>query len=232
MSPPAPVAALSDRLGHVFHTPALLIEALTHPSYVQDHPEAAPHNQRLEFLGDAVLQIVIAEALFRLYPDAREGVLTRRRAILVNRHMLATLARELGADMVMRFGKSETRGAELPSALSDAFEAIVGAVYLDSDFTTVRALVLRAYGDIAQRLEAHEGNDNPKGRLQELVQPRHGNEALRYELVATTGEEHAREYESAVLLLGREIGRGKGSSKKTAEEEAARVALDALPSVD
>lgn len=229
MSLPAPLAALSDRLGHAFRAPALLVEALTHPSYVQDHPEAAPHNQRLEFLGDAVLQIVIADALFRLFPDVREGLLTRRRAILVNRHMLATLARELGAETALRFGKSEARGAELPSALSDAFEALVGAVYLDSDFPTVRAVVLRVYGDLEARLSANEGHDNPKGRLQEIVQPKHGNEALRYELLATNGEDHAREYEVAVLLLDREIGRGKGSSKKTAEEEAARAALGALP---
>lgn len=229
MSLPSPLAALSDRLGHVFRAPALLVEALTHPSYVQDHPEAAPHNQRLEFLGDAVLQIVIADALFRLFPDVREGLLTRRRSILVNRQMLATLARELGAETALRFGKSEPHGAELPSALSDAFEALVGAVYLDSDFPTVRAVVLRAYGDLEARLRANEGHDNPKGRLQEIVQPKHGNEALRYDLIATSGEHHAREYEVAVLLLDREIGRGKGSSKKTAEEEAARAALGALP---
>jgi ribonuclease III len=205
------------------------VEALTHPSYIQDHPEAGPHNQRLEFLGDAVLQIVVAEALFRLYPDAREGVLTRRRALLVNRHMLATLARETGIDAALRFGKSETRGAELPSALSDAFEAVVGATYLDSDFATVRRVVLAVYGDLETRFRVTEGQDNPKGRLQEIVQPKHGNEALRYELVATTGEDHAREYEVAVLLLDRELGRGRGSSKKAAEEEAARAALDVMP---
>lgn len=229
MSLPAPLTDLQTRIGHVFRSPALLIEALTHPSYVQDHPEAAPHNQRLEFLGDAVLQIVVADALYRLYPDVREGLLTRRRAILVNRTMLATLAREIGADGALRFGRSEARGAELPSALSDAFEAVVGAVYLDSDFVTVRELVLRIFGDLEPRLSAVEGKDNPKGRLQELVQPKHGNEALRYELVATSGEDHAREYEVAVLVLDREIGRGKGTSKKAAEEEAARCALAALP---
>lgn len=226
---PEPIAAFSVRLGHAFRTPELLLEALTHPSYVQDHPEAAPHNQRLEFLGDAVLQILIAEALFRLYPDAREGVLTRRRAILVNRHMLATLARELGLDAALRFGRSEVRGSELPSALSDAFEAVMGAVYLDSDFATVRDRVLGAYGDIEARLRATEGHDNPKGRLQELVQPKHGNEALRYELVNTTGEDHAREFEAAVFFLDREIGRGRGTSKKAAEEEAARAALGSMP---
>lgn len=230
MPSPDPSNALLARLGHTFRDTGLLTEALTHPSYTQDHPEAGQHNQRLEFLGDAVLHLVVADALFQLDPVAREGVLTRRRALLVNRHMLADLARETGLDAALRFGKGETRGAELPSALSDAFEALVGAIYLDSDFATVRRVVLGIYGDLSRRLRANDGQDNPKGRLQELIQPTHGNEALRYDLIATTGEDHAREYEVAVLLFDRELGRGRGSSKKTAEEEAARAALTVVQS--
>lgn len=211
--------ALQQRLGHRFEQPRLLLRALTHRS---GSPE---HNERLEFLGDAVLQIVTADALFRLYPEAREGLLSKRRAVLVNRAMLAHLARELGLDTALRFGKGETRGRELPSALSDAFEAVVGSIYLDSDFATARDFVLRAFGDLAARLESTEDADNPKGRLQELVQPLHGNHALRYETVRADGEQHAREYEVIVYLNDQPLGTGRGTSKKVAESEAARVAL-------
>lgn len=225
MNPSSLSPALQRKLGHAFKEPRLLVEALTHPSYVADHPEAGPHNQRLEFLGDAVLQIVAADTLFRLYPEAREGLLSKRRAVLVNRDMLARLAREQGLDEALRFGKGETRGRELPSALSDAFEAVVGAIYLDSDFATARDFVLRAFGDLGARLEATEEEDNPKGRLQEIVQPVHGNFALRYEMVRADGEQHAREYEVVVYLNGQPVGTGRGSSKKIAESEAARAAL-------
>jgi len=227
-APASPLSLLQQKLGHTFRQPALLTEALTHPSYLQDHPEAGAHNQRLEFLGDAVLQIVVAEALFQLYPKAREGLLSKRRSVLVNRGMLAGLAREIGADACLRFGKSEPRGHELPSALSDAFEAVIGAVYLDSGFDPARRVVLAVFGDLASRLGATESDDNPKGRLQELVQPVHGNDALRYELIRATGEQHAREYEVVVFLNGKPVGTGRGSSKKIAEGEAARAALSVV----
>ena len=224
-----PLGALQDRLGYTFRQPALLTCAVTHPSYATDHPDQES-NQRLEFLGDAVLQILIAEVLFHLYPDAREGLLSKRRSLLVNRKFLARLAREIGADQCLRYGRSEEQnaGKERPSALSDAFEAIVGAVYLDSDFPTVRRVVLAIYGDLTTRLSASEGDDNPKGRLQEMVQPLHGNDALRYELLRSAGEAHAREYEVAAFLHDIPLGTGRGTSKKLAEEAAAAVALATL----
>ncbi len=229
MSAASSLDPIQERLGHRFRDPGLLVAALTHPSYATDHP-GEENNQRLEFLGDAVLQLVTAEALFRRFPTAREGLLSKRRAVLVNRAMLARLAVEAGLDRALRFGRSEARGRpqELPSALSDALEAVVGAVLLDSDFATARACVLRLFGPLDARLETTEEDDNPKGRLQEFVQPRHGNAALRYELVGATGEHHAREFEVVVLLLDRPIGTGRGSSKKAAESEAARAALAAL----
>lgn len=228
-SEPDQLAALQERLGYVFRDPTLLGQALTHPSFSTDHPEQE-NNQRLEFLGDAVLQILVADFLFQLYPEAREGLLSRRRSLLVNRGYLAGLAHEIGAEPCLRFGRSEEQnsGKERPSALSDAFEAIVGAIYLDSDFPTVRQVVAALYGDLPTRLSAIEGDDNPKGRLQELVQPLHGNEALRYELVRVDGEAHAREYEVAVLLHEMPLGSGRGTSKKLAEEAAAAVALTVL----
>ena len=225
-----PLTQLQSRLGHVFHDRGLLERAVTHLSYLQDHPGTRESNQRLEFLGDAVLQILLAEELYRLFPDDREGLLSKRRALLVNGTMLAALAREIGLDLCLRLGASEesTGGRHRTSSLGDAFEAVVGAVYLDSGFERTREMVRGIYGDLPARLAPMEKDDNPKGRLQELVQPEHGNNALRYEVVATAGEDHAREYDVMVYLLDRPLGAGRGPSKKLAEEAAAREALETL----
>lgn len=221
---------LQARIGHVFRDAALLERAVTHPSLLQDRPELGESNQRLEFLGDAVLQLVLTEALFTLFPTEREGVLTKRRAALCNGTYLARLAREIGLDRALQLGASEesTGGRTRAAASEDAFEALVGAIYLDSDLAETRRVVLGIYGPLPERLASVEEVENPKGRLQERVQPVHGNQALRYEVVRISGEDHAREFEVAVYLLDRELGQGRGSSKKSAEEAAARVALEAL----
>lgn len=226
----ADLSALQARLGHTFRQPALLVEALTHGSWLQDHPDAGPHNQRLEFLGDAVLHFVLTDELYRTFPAEREGVLSRRRAALTRGGFQAQLARDLGLAAGLRLGRSEDEagGRARPSILEDALEAIVGAIYLDSDLPTVQRVVLGWYGALEARLARLEDHENPKGRLQELIQPAHGNEALRYEVLATSGPRHAREYEVAVHLLGKEIGAGRGPSKKAAEEAAARAALAVL----
>lgn len=225
-----PLAQLQRRIGYSFRNPALLVCAVTHKSYVVDHPEEE-NNQRLEFLGDAVLQILLAEALFHCFPSDREGVLTKRRALLVNRNFLAALAREIGADTSLRLSPSEEKvgGRDRVTALGDAFEAIVGAIYLDSDLATTRTTVMAIYGDLRTRLVATEDGDNPKGRLQEIIQPVHGN-AIRYELLRTHGVDHAREYEVNVFLFERQLGTGRGTSKKIAEEAAARQAIEVLKS--
>jgi ribonuclease III len=224
------LAPLEDRIKHAFRDPSLLERAVTHPSLLQDRPELPESNQRLEFLGDAVLQLVLTEELFTLYPTEREGVLSKRRAALANGVFLAGLARECGLAEALRLGASEesTGGRERAAALEDAFEALIGAVYLDSDLPTARRVVLGLYGPLADRLATVEDVENPKGRLQELVQPVHGNNALRYEVIAIDGEDHARTYAVAVFLQDRTLGEGRGSSKKTAEEAAARAALVAL----
>ena len=226
-----PTSQLETRLDHVFRDRSLLARALTHPSLLPERPDLAESNQRLEFLGDAVLQLVLTESLFTLFPDAREGLLSRRRAALANGTFLAQLAREIGLDLALRLGASEeaTGGRTRAAALEVAFEALVGAVHLDSDFAEVRRVVLRIYGPLDGRLAIVENLENPKGRLQEFMQPLHGNNAVRYEVVRTEGEDHARNYEVAVFLLDRQLGRGRGSSKKLAEEAAARAALMATP---
>ena len=218
---------LQQRLGYAFRDPRLLECALTHTSYLQDHPAAGPGNQRLEFLGDSVLQLILSEALFQLYPDEREGALSKRRATLTKGQFLSLLARDLGLDASLRLGQSEeqTGGRQRASILEDAFEALVGALYLDSDFATARRVVLDRYGPLTERLALLLGEDNPKGRLQELIQPGHGNRALRYEVAHAVGAPHEREYEVNVYLHDQLLGTGRGSSKKLAEESAARAAL-------
>ena len=233
MTAPARFSALQKKIGYPFRQPALLVEALTHGSYLQDDPAAAPHNQRLEFLGDSVLQFIVTAALYRDYPTEREGVLSRRRAVLSKGEFLTQMARDLGLDASLRLSKSEDAagGRNRASILEDAFEALIGAIYLDSDLATTQTLVLGWYGPLSERLALSEDAENPKGRLQELVQPAHGNVALRYEVTTTTGPKHARIYEVDVFLNDRKLGAGSGPSKKVAEEAAARVALATLRSV-
>jgi ribonuclease-3 len=225
-----PLDALQSRLNYVFRNPTLLRDALTHPTYLQDHPEAGAANQRLEFLGDAVLQLVLTEKLFQLYPAEREGVLSKRRSALTKGAFLTALALEIGLDRCLRMGASEesTGGRHKAGALEDVFEALVAALYLDSDLATVARVLLGLYGELPARLGPVESEENPKGRLQEWVQPTHGNDALRYDVVAVAGADHARDYEVAVYLQDRPIGQGRGPSKKLAEEAAARSAWDAL----
>ncbi|MFI5337751.1 MAG: ribonuclease III [Opitutales bacterium] len=226
----AQFTALQTRLGYTFRDPALFTAAVTHASYLQDHPETTAHNQRLEFLGDAVLHLILTDALFRIYPDDREGLLSRRRAALSKGGFLCGLARELGVEAAVRLSTSEeeTGGRGRDSIMEDALEAIVGAIYLDSDFATVQRTVLVWYGPLPVRLVSIEDAENPKGRLQELVQPQHGNTALRYDTTDTSGPRHAREFTVSVFLQDRKLGEGHGSSKKQAEEAAARVALVTL----
>jgi ribonuclease-3 len=220
---------LEQRLGHRFANRALLEESLTHPSHTQAQP--GPSNQRLEFLGDAVLQLVVSTALFDAFPEEREGVLSRRRSVLTNGLFLVKVALELGIDRALRLSPSEEAagGRTRASTLEDGFEAVVGALYLDAGIEAARKLILLWYGPLEVRLGMLEQHDNPKGRLQELVQPVHGNEALRYELHRTKGAPHERSFEIHLHFLDRMIAEGHGSSKKEAEEDAARAALANWP---
>jgi ribonuclease-3 len=221
---------LQVRIGYTFRDPSLLERALTHTSWLQDHPEAQGSNQRLEFLGDSVLSLILTEALYGLYPEDREGDLSTRRAILGKGEFLSGLARETGLAACLRLGAGEesTGGRNRDGTLEDAFEALIGAIRLDGGFECARKAALGIYGNIPTRLEELETDANPKGRLQEIVQPIHGNLALRYEVTATEGADHRRTFEVAVHLLERRIGSGKGPTKRIAEEEAARAALEVV----
>lgn len=221
------LSKLEARIGHTFGDRAHLALAMTHPSWGQDAAGGRDNNQRLEFLGDVVVRLTLSEALFRQFPREREGVLTRRCAVLVNGPFLAKLAREIGIDGALRLGSSEeaTGGRSRDGALGDAFEALMGAVFLDAGFEAARRVLLGIYGDLPTRLAGVELSANPKGRLQEIVQGAHGSGTLRYELLKSAGLDHAKEFEVAVYLQDRLLGSGRGPSKKIAEEAAAAEAL-------
>ena len=223
---------LQSRLGYTFQQSELLELAVTHPSLVNENPDVKESNQRLEFLGDAVLQLILSEEIYRLFPQEREGKLTQNRKKLVEGRFTAQLAREIGLASCLRVQTAAIELAESQSALEDAFEALVAAIFLDAGFAECRRIVLALYGDINQRLASVLPADNPKGRLQERVQPQHGNTALRYEVVNTTGQAHAREFEVTLYLKDRAIATGRGSSKQRAEEAAASAALENWPPAD
>jgi ribonuclease-3 len=225
------LSALQTRLGHSFQNPALLELALTHPSIAHEQGAPTQHNQRLEFLGDAVLQLVLTQELYEKFPTYDEGPLTKARAKLVNRRALAEKGRllGLGENLVVSRGEETHGGRERPSALADAFEAVLGAIFLDGGFPAARNFVLNHFREAFTSLGNIPILENPKGELQEYLQARSA-EAPRYQMLSTSGPDHDRVFECTVHHEGRELARGRGKSKKDAESEAARAALQVLRS--
>ena len=223
------LAELQIRLGHPFRDENLLRLALTHPSVAHEANAVTAHNQRLEFLGDSVLGLVLSRALYEQFPAADEGALTKSRAKLVNAGSLAARARELGlgAHLILSRGEENTGGRERASALADAFESLLGAIFLDGGFEAAREFVLREFAAEFGALAAAAAMENPKGELQELLQSRSPH-APEYEFVAATGPDHDRVFECAVRHAGAELARGTGKSKKAAESAAALAALEKL----
>lgn len=232
------LAALQNRLGYRFRDEGLLRLALTHPSVAHEAGAATAagelsrkpaHNQRLEFLGDSVLGVVLTRELYEKFPTADEGVLTKSRARLVNAGSLAGHGRGLGLGgfLILSRGEENSGGRDRSSALSDAFEALVGAMFLDGGFTAARRFVRREFAADIAGLEATSGLENPKGELQELLQSR-SPVAPEYALISSSGADHDREFECAVRHGGVELARGRGKSKKAAESEAALAALQQL----
>ncbi len=215
-----------DRIGYRFRNMGLLLRALTHPSYVNEHPEEGPDNQRLEFLGDAVLGMAVAAWVFQRYPDFQEGEMTRLRAVLVREETLAQFAAQLGLGDVLRLGRGEEEGGgrERPANLGDGFEALMGALYLDGDLEPVRRLLYPLIEPVAQAILAAEADKDAKSRLQEWAQGERGI-TPRYRIVAEIGPDHAKTFIAEVLLDQEVIGRGEGHSKQAAERAAAEEAL-------
>jgi ribonuclease-3 len=218
------------RLGLKFQDEALLRRALTHRSYVNEHPlEIAEDNERLEFLGDAVIGVVVSESLYTRFPDMSEGKMTRLRAGLVRRESLAEVAREIGVGALLRLGKGEEEhgGRERDTNLCGAFEAVNGALYLDQGMDAVRVFVLPRLQERLQEMLREESDKDAKSRLQEWSQF-NLNQTPSYRVLTVEGPEHARSFTIEVLIGEAVYGMGKGSSKRFAEQEAARAALETL----
>ena len=220
---------LQKRLGYSFRDAGLLRLALTHPSVAHEQSAPIQTNQRLEFLGDAVLQLVLTRELYEKFPGFGEGPLTKARAQLVNRRSLADQARQLGlgAHLILSRGEENSGGRERLSALADTFEALLGAVFLDGGFEAAREFILGQFGTSFGELSGIPTLNNPKGELQEFLQAS-SSEAPRYHIVSATGPDHDRIFVCTVHHEGVELASGQGKSKKAAESEAALAALAKL----
>jgi len=220
---------LETRLNYRFRDASLLALALTHPSVSYEQNLLARTNQRLEYLGDAVLQLALTAELYQRFPSFGEGPLTKARAKLVNRESLAERGRilELGRYVIVSRGEEMHGGRERVSTLADTFEAVLGAIFLDGGLDPAREFVLREFASAFPELSDAPMIENPKGELQEYLQAA-SNEAPEYDLVSAEGPDHDRVFVCVVRHRGEEWGRGKGKSKKAAESEAALAALQKL----
>ena len=222
---------LAERLGVAFEQLELLEQALTHKSFANEAPDVdgVGHNERLEFLGDAVLSLVVGEMLMQANPEEAEGELSRMRATLVNGDALAVQAAALGLGKALRLGRGEERsqGREKDSILADAFEAVLAAAYLDGGLEAARRIVEGSLGERIRSISHDHPDLDPKSRMQEHLQAQ-GLAPPVYRLVGSSGPDHQRRFEVEVCGDTGVLGCGNGRSKKAAEQEAARDALSRL----
>ena len=214
---------LETIIGYKFKNPRLLETALTHTSYANESRAPVQHNERLEFLGDSVLQIVSADYLFHAYADRPEGDLTRIRSSLVSEGALFQFAQEINLGEYLRLGRGEERcgGRTRPSVVSDAFEAVIAALYLDGGMEIAKNFILPFI------TEGKTAEDDYKTRLQEVVQ-QDPSAVLKYEVTGETGPDHNKQFTVCVWRNGELLAEGRGRSKKPAEQHAAKVALEKL----
>ncbi len=215
---------LEKRLGYSFKDRQLIIEALTHKSHKKPY-----NNERLEFLGDAVLDLVVGEFLYKELPKEAEGVLSKTRASLVNESGFDKLAKkiELGKHIYLSAAEESNGGRKKPSLLSNAFEAVMGAIYLDAGLDTCKNITISLLEETYPTIDLEVLSSDYKTALQELTQATHG-VIPEYVLVGSSGPDHKKEFEIEVSLNEKEIGRGKGKSKKEAQQKAAKIALSKL----
>ena len=218
------IERLQKDLGYEFKDKNLIIEALTHKSYKQPYD-----NERLEFLGDAVLDLVVGEYLYFKFPKADEGTLSKIRASLVNEVGFDKLARHLRlGDYILLSGAEENNGGrEKPSLLSNSFEAVMGAIYLESGLESVKTIAIKLIEKVHKEISLDSLFQDYKTAFQELTQARYG-VTPEYKVIASRGPDHKKEFEIAVVVDGKEYARAVGKSKKTAQQEAAKIALDIL----
>lgn len=217
---------LEKVIEHKFRNPLILAEALTHASLAYETQRPHFDNQRLEFLGDAVLQLTLSDELFRRMRTADEGLLTKARSQLVSTKALARIAHglNLGAYVLMGRGEEANGGRHRENTLADVFEALAGAIFLDGGLSAARAFIVRSFAGDLDALLNSPLELNPKGELQEIIQSS-ANSPPSYSIIAEEGPDHLKSFEAVVSWQGSELGRGKGKSKKEAEIEAARSAL-------
>jgi ribonuclease-3 len=219
---------LGDRLGIKLRDPEAIRQAFVHSSYYNENPQVVSgHNERLEFLGDAVIGLIVSRFLYERYPDEDEGFLTARRASLVNRDALASLALQLELDRYLLLGRGEAEagGATRPSLLAATFEAVAGAIFLDEGMEVTRDWLRPLFAERMPLPGAEAGAPkSAKSRLQEWTQ-RHRHTKPRYELIGTSGPPHDQIFTVAALLDGRRLAAGEGTSRQRAEEMAAAAAL-------
>ena len=220
------MTTLEEKLGYTFQSPELLENALTHSSCANESRGKLQSNERLEFLGDSILGMVVAGHLYRNHPDLPEGELTRTRSALVCEESLVEVAQALGLGEYLKLGKGEEAGGgrERPSIIADAVEAVLAAVYLDGGIGSARKLIQKF---ILDREAEKSASRDYKTALQELVQ-RESGQVLGYQLIGAEGPDHAKIFSVEVDLNGIPIGQGRGRSKKEAEQNAAKAAIEKL----
>ncbi|MBL8058429.1 MAG: ribonuclease III [Anaerolineales bacterium] len=216
-----------------FKNASLLQRALTHRSYLNEHSEAFEDNERLEFLGDAVLDFLTAAFLYNRLPEMKEGRLTRLRAALVRTEQLAALAGQVGIGEMVRLGRGEEEGGgrQRRTLLCDTFEAVIGALYLDSGFEAVRLFIEPLFEPVLDEILRAEMDADAKSRLQEIAQAEYG-VTPHYVIVRNSGPDHDRVFTARVFVGDEPLGEGSGPSKRAAEQAAARAALERLGASD
>ena len=217
------------RVGLRFSDQLVLNRALTHRSYLNEHHEALEDNERLEFLGDAVLDFLVGSWLYNRYPELPEGNLTRLRSALVRTEQLAVFAEDinLGAAILLGKGEEDAGGRKRPSLLCACFEALIGAIYIDSGFKSVQEFIWPMLEPAASAVLIEHRDKDPKSLLQEWAQSR-GRGTPTYRTISSYGPDHAKIFEVNVYLNGEDLGRGVGHSKQSAAKAAARIALEIL----
>ena len=229
-TPPISLQSLQENIRYQFGDPRILQLALTHVSYGHENFQnldlSKRDNERLEFMGDAVLDLVISDLLLESFPDANEGQLSKMRAAVVNEKTLYEISKSLHLSPLMRLGKGEMRtgGNEKPSILSSAFEALIAAIYIDGGFNAVYPVIRYLFAPIFKADDRQISFQDHKTMLQELVQSRH-RLTPTYHLIGSTGPDHAKIFEVEVHLRDQVLAKSEGSSKKDAEQNAARQAL-------
>jgi len=220
---------LQAQLGYFFKDLALLKKALTHGSYYHENKNHSSHNERFEFLGDAILDFIISDILMDTFPLKREGDLSQMRAAIVNQKTLAEMATQLQLGEYLYLGRSEekTEGRKKPSILSSTFEALVTAIYKDGGFEEVKLCIQNLFMNIINQVEAHYESIDSKSRLQQVFQERF-KMVPSYKIISQEGPDHQKTFEVALTFQGEELARGRGKNKKEAEYQAASKALKSL----